>query len=90
MWSSMKIAESRLTRQGQISIPAEVRRRLGLHPGSIVEWDVQGDEIVVRRAGTHTSKSIHEALFAKPPRERTLKELDEGIRRHVRSKHARR
>jgi AbrB family looped-hinge helix DNA binding protein len=33
-----KIAESRVTAQGQISIPAEVRRRLGVGPGSVIEW----------------------------------------------------
>lgn len=32
----MIIARSKLTAQGQISIPAEVRQRLGLTPGSVV------------------------------------------------------
>lgn len=42
-----KIAESRVTAQGQISIPAEVRRRLGVGPGSVIEWDDAGGQIVV-------------------------------------------
>jgi AbrB family looped-hinge helix DNA binding protein len=85
----VKIAESRLTRQGQVSIPAEVRRRLGLQPGSVVEWDAEGDEIVVRRAGRYTSQAVHDALFALEPDRHTLDELKEGIKRHVRAKHAR-
>jgi len=88
--SHMKLAESRLTRQGQISVPAEVRRRLGLQPGSVLEWDADGDRIVVRRAGQHTSQSLHEALFPAEPKPRSLAELKEGIRRHVKAKHARR
>ena len=43
----MRIAQSRVTAQGQISVPAEVRRRLGVGPGSILEWDVE----VARKAG---------------------------------------
>jgi AbrB family looped-hinge helix DNA binding protein len=85
-----KLAESRLTRQGQISVPAEVRRRLGVRAGSILEWDADGDRIVVRRSGRHTSQDVHEVLFPVAPKPRTLADLDEGIRRHVRAKHARR
>jgi antitoxin PrlF len=85
----MRLAYSKLTGQGQISIPAEVRRALGLGPGALIEWDAQGDEIVVRRAGRYTSEDIHRALFAKRPRPRTLKELKDGVRRYMRARHAR-
>ncbi len=30
--------ESRITSQGQVSIPARIRRKPGLTPGSTVEW----------------------------------------------------
>ena len=50
----MAIAHSKLTAQGQISVPAEVRKRLGVGPGSSLEWDEQGGQIVVRRAGKYT------------------------------------
>jgi hypothetical protein len=49
-----------------------------------------GDRIVVRRAGTFTSKDIHQALFRTgKPKSRTLPELKEGIREHVRQRYAR-
>ena len=86
----MALAHSKLTAQGQISVPAEVRRRLGIAPGSVLEWDEQGSAIVVRRAGRFTSEDIHRALFKKPPRPRTLADLKEGIRRYMRRRHARR
>jgi AbrB family looped-hinge helix DNA binding protein len=87
----MKLAQSRVTAQGQVSVPAEVRRRLGLAPGSVLEWDAEGDEIVVRRAHSCTSEDIHHVLFPDgPPQPRTLEELKEGIRTHMRRRHARR
>ena len=87
----MAIAHSKLTAQGQISVPAEVRRKLGVGPGSVLEWDEHGDQIVVRRAGRYSSEDIHKALFPDgPPKRRSLEELKTGIRRHIRKKFARR
>jgi len=86
--SGMPLAHSRLTAQGQISVPAEVRRRLGVGPGSILEWEQQGAAIVVRRAGRYTSEDLHQALFKAPPKRKSLRELKEGIRRHMRRRHA--
>lgn len=85
----MPFAQSKLTAQGQISVPAEVRKKLGVGPGSVLEWDESNDEIVVRRAGRHTSVDVHEALFAggKPTPSISSKE---GIRKYIRRKHARR
>ncbi|HEY1364697.1 MAG TPA: AbrB/MazE/SpoVT family DNA-binding domain-containing protein [Xanthobacteraceae bacterium] len=47
----MILARSKITAQGQISVPAEVRRKLGLRPGSILEWHEQDGKVVVSRAG---------------------------------------
>lgn len=85
----MALAQSRLTSQGQISVPANVRRILGVGPGSVLEWETDGDRVIVRRAGRYTSEDIHEALFKAPPRKRTLAELKAGIRGYMRRKHAR-
>jgi AbrB family looped-hinge helix DNA binding protein len=87
----MTIAQSKLTAQGQISVPAEVRRKLGLGPGSVLEWEEEGDHIVVRKAGRYTSEDIHKALFpGGPPEPRTLEELEEGPARYVQGRHGRR
>ena len=85
----MAIAHSKLTAQAQISVPAEVRRRLGVGPGAVLEWDLQGEAIVVRRAGRHSSQDVHQAVFAKTPARRSLKQLKEGLRRYARTRHAR-
>ncbi len=86
----MAIAHSKLTAQGQISVPAEVRRKLGVGPGSVLEWDAEGETIVVRRAGRYTSEDVHRALFPKrPPKPRTVEELKAGVRRYMKKRHAR-
>ena len=87
----MALARSKVTAQGQISVPAEVRRRLGVGPGSVLEWNEEGKKIVVRRSARYSSEDIHRALFPQQaPRPQTLDELKQGIRRHVRERHARR
>lgn len=85
----MAIAHSRVTGQGQISVPAEVRRKLGVGPGSTLEWDEVSGNVVVRRAGTFTSEDIHRALFAESPKAKSLDELKAGIKRYMRKRHAR-
>ncbi len=87
----MTIAQSRITAQGQISVPAEVRRKLGLGPGSVLEWSDQGGAVVVRKAGRHSSIDVHRALFgdramvttARPP------SVAAGIRMRMRRRRAR-
>ena len=83
----MTIAHSKLTAQGQISVPAQVRRKLGIGPGSVLEWDDNGEQVVVRRVGRYTSEDLHRSLFPKPTKPRTLAELKEGVRRDIQRRH---
>lgn len=85
----MPIAKSKLTAQGQISVPAEVRKKLGVGPGSVLEWDEQDDKVVVRRSGRYVSEDVHRALF--PDRAPVLGEgnVKEAIRKYIRKRHAR-
>jgi antitoxin PrlF len=85
----MSIAKSKLTAQGQISVPAEVRKKLGVGPGSVLEWDEQGDQIVVRRAGRYTSEDVHQALFPQKRPSMPPADVKDGIRAYVRNRHAR-
>ncbi len=86
----MKVATSRITQQGQISVPVEVRRRLGLAPGSVIEWEAEGDTIVVRRAGKYSSMDIHQAIFGdRRPKPVSIEEMDAAVAAHLVEKHAR-
>jgi len=84
----MALAHSKLTAQSQISVPAKVRQKLGIGPGSVLEWDDEGDRVVVRKAGRYTSEDIHRSLFARPPKPRTVADMKDGIRRHINKRHA--
>jgi antitoxin PrlF len=87
----MAIAQSKLTSQGQISVPADVRKKLGIGPGSTIEWVEEGDKIVVRRTGKYSSLDIHKVLFPDgPPKRASLKDLKKGIEQYILEKHARR
>jgi len=87
----MPLAHSKLTAQGQISVPADVRKRLGIGPGSILEWEEKNDEVIVRRVGRHTSEEVHAALFpdGSPKRKMPTGSVKQGITQHIRRKHAR-
>ncbi len=86
----MAIVQSKLTTQGQISVPAEVRKKLGLGPGSVLQWEEDGDRMIVRRVGQFSSEDIHAAVFGgKKPQPKTLGELKQGIRDQIRKRHAR-
>ena len=85
---NMSIAESKVTKQGQISVPVEIRKRLGVAPGSVLEWseDPAGN-ITVRRAERYSSEDIHAALFDELPIPKTVEEMDAAI---IKLKRARR
>jgi antitoxin PrlF len=86
----MTLAHSRLTAQGQVSIPAAVRRKMGIGPGSVIEWDEDGSNIIVRRSGLYTSLDAHHVLFPEgPPPPRTVEEMKLGIQELMRRKYPR-
>ena len=84
----MALAHSRVTAQGQVSVPAKVRQKLGVGPGSVLEWDEDGEQVIVRKAGRFSSDDIHRVLFSKTPPPRTVEEMRRGIRRYVKKRHA--
>ena len=38
----------RITSKGQVTIPIEIRQRVGMLPGTEVEFDVEGDAVRLR------------------------------------------
>ena len=81
---------SKLTAQGQISIPAEVRRKLGLSAGSSIEWVENENGFQVKRAGKYTIEDLRQVFFKEGvPPHKTDEELKEGISDYVKEQHAR-
>ena len=83
----MAIAHSKVTAQGQISVPAEVRKKLGVGPGSVLEWDEEDDQVIVRRAGRYTSQDVHAALLPEEGSRARPVEMREAIRKYIRKRH---
>lgn len=55
----------RITSKGQVTIPQAIRERLGLMPHSEVEFDVVGDSVRLRKAGTRGKKRSRGELIAR-------------------------
>ena len=96
----MEKIQTKLTSQGQVSVPAAVRSFLHLMPGSALVWTQDGDRIVVERAKRHSTAEVHQALFAGPSRAaasadapagtpvKSLADLKQGIRQRMQRRHA--
>jgi AbrB family looped-hinge helix DNA binding protein len=41
----------RITTKGQVTIPADIRERLGLLPNTEVDFDTDGETVTIRKAG---------------------------------------
>jgi antitoxin PrlF len=87
----MALAHSKLTAQGQISVPASVRKKLGVSPGSTLEWDEEDGKIVVRRSARYTNEDLHRVAFPEGPPKKaaSLEDLKEGIQKYIRDRYAR-
>jgi len=88
----MQKAQSKITSQGQVSVPAAVRNFLQLTPGSVLVWRQEGDRVVVERATRHSTAEVHHALFGDTPPSglpaKTMGELKQGIRQRMQRRHA--
>jgi AbrB family looped-hinge helix DNA binding protein len=84
--------QTKLTSQGQVSVPAAVRQLLSLRPGSVLLWTEQDGRITVERAVRHSTDEVHQALFAdsvvRNAPAKSLAELKQGIRQHMQRRHA--
>jgi len=54
-----------------------------------LEWDEKSGEVIVRKAGRYTSAQVHEALFGGAGKPKPGMDVKEGIRKHIRQRHAR-
>ena len=69
----------RITSKGQVTIPQEIREKLGFLPHSEVEFDIVGDSVRIRKkAGRHgRGQKLLEAMKKAP---RPLLSTDELMR----------
>ena len=54
----------RITSKGQVTIPVEIRERLGLLPNSEVEFEVEGSTVRIRKARGGRAKGRGRSIVA--------------------------
>jgi AbrB family looped-hinge helix DNA binding protein len=85
----MTSSTSRVTAQNQISIPAEVRRRFRIAPGTELVWE-ERDGVLVVRLKRFTLDDLRELCADRPVRRRSLAAIRKERDRALRAKHGRR
>ena len=84
--------QTKLTSQGQVSVPAAIRHLLALTPGSAIVWTQDKGQVTVQRAVKHTTEDAHKALFGNEDTmlaPKSLQDLKQGIADYIKQKHAR-
>ena len=77
-----------LTTKGQITLPKEIRDRLGLDAGSVLDFQVLPDNTITARPVKPDGRSIRGLLKSPHAGPLTVEQMDEGIAQHLRDKHA--
>lgn len=85
----MSAIKSKITAQGQITVPADIRKKLGVGPGSVIEWAEEDGKVVVRRPGGTTWKDVHKAAFPDGPPKGPPVDVKEAIAKRMRERYAR-
>lgn len=69
---------SRLSSKGQVTIPQEIRTRLGLRSGDRVEFVVEGDKTILRPAPTQANS--FRRYIGVAPQFKSLEEINAWVR----------
>ena len=77
-----------LTSKGQITLPKEIRDRLGLDAGATLDFQVLPDNTITARAVRPDARRIRGLLKSPHARPLTVEQMDEGVAKHLRDKHA--
>lgn len=84
----MNLAQSKITAQGQVSIPVSVMRQFGLAPGEVITWGMLEGHLVIEKAGLYSLADVQSALNLPKGLPKTDEELRAGIQARTRDKHA--
>lgn len=77
-----------LTSKGQVTLPKEIRDRLGLDAGSTLDFQLLPDNTITARAVKPDARRIRGLLKSPHAGPLTVEQMDEGVARHLRDKHA--
>lgn len=77
-----------LTSRGQITLPREIRERLGLDAGSMLDFQLLDDNTITARMVQPDARRIRGLLKSPHAEPLTVEQMDEAVSRHLREKHA--
>lgn len=69
--------QSRISSKGQVTVPAEVRDRLGLAPGTPIAFELREDSVVLRKSfrGEHPVDRVFGSLRLDRPVDELIDEM---------------
>ena len=79
----MSTYETVVTRKGQVTIPVDIRRSLGIHEGDRVSFEQVGDVVQIRRALDIVERTAGIFADARRGRPLTIEEETEAFERAV-------
>lgn len=69
---------SALTTKGQITIPVDIRRQLGLHPGDKIGFMIEDNRVVLFRKESNIEASFG---ICHPKNSASLKDIEDAVRK---------
>ncbi len=81
----MQEFETTVTEKGQITIPQEIRRIMGLHPRDRVSFEVEGEAVKIRRASSKLMQGYGAVKAKNKPEDYQAlrKAFEEGVAEEV-------
>lgn len=77
-----------LTTKGQLTLPKEIRERLGLDAGAILDFQLQPDNTITARHVQPDARRIRGLLKSPHAAPLTVEQMDEAVAQHLRDEHA--
>ncbi|HNT39999.1 MAG TPA: AbrB/MazE/SpoVT family DNA-binding domain-containing protein [Rubrivivax sp.] len=77
-----------LTSKGQLTLPKEIRDRLNLDAGAILDIQVQADNTITARHVQPDARRIRGLLESPHAAPLSIAQMDEAVAKHLRDKHA--
>lgn len=77
-----------LTSKGQITLPKEIRGRLSLDAGAILDFQSQADNTITARRVLPDARRIRGLLKSLHAAPLPVEQMDEAVSKHLRERHA--
>ena len=77
-----------LTSKGQLTLPKEIRDRLGLDAGSVLDFELRPDNTITARAVKPDARRLRGLLVSPHAKALTVEQMDAAVGAALKIKHA--